>query len=121
MHNGYGTLNPHRLLITAAGELHPSAAAYANLTSVLEGKAFVRRLPVGILVHAYIFSDGRRSTAVLLPDPACREAAWKPEPSEQWHASDLFGNAFVAGSPYASFVTGTGSADELENYLKQGK
>ena len=121
LHNGYGTLNPHRLLITAAGELHPSAAAYANLTSVLEGKAFVRRLPVGILVHAYIFSDGRRSTAVLLPDPACREAAWKPEPSEQWHASDLFGNAFVAGSPYASFVTGTGSADELENYLKQGK
>lgn len=119
LHNGYGTLNPHRLLITAAGELHPSAAAYANLTSLLEGKRFVRRVTVGNRVYASIFSDGTKSTAVLLPDPAYREAKWSPADSKQWCAVDLFGNRFVANSPYAALVTGTGSPAELETYLKQ--
>lgn len=121
LHNGYGTKNPHRLLITAAGELHPAAGAYATLTSNLEGLRFAGRITIGKAVHAYLFSDGETSCAVLLPDPGVADAAWTPPPSKRWKSADLFGNPFRAASPYASYVRGRGAAQELETYLTKGE
>jgi len=121
IHNGYGTKNPNRLLVTAAGELHPAAGAYATLTSRLEGLRFVRRITVGKAVSAYLFSDGKTSCAVLLPDPNVAGAAWTPTPSTRWEAADLFGNPYRSDSPYASYIRGRGAVQELETYLMKGE
>ena len=115
---GYSNLNPHRLLVTASGEPHPSGAAFAVMARALEGKKFVRIEPVGERVHAYIFQGDAESCAVLLPDP--RSGVYRmPQLPEGVRLSDLFGNPVDPdkAGPYAGYVMVTGEVAALEKAL----
>ncbi len=115
---GYSNLNPHRLLVTASGELHPSGAAFAILTRELEGKKFSRIIPVGEHVFAYLFSDGKESCAVLLPDPR-RGTFRMPRLQDGAVFRDLFGNPADPenAGPFAGYVTVSGDVSALERAL----
>ena len=58
------------VMFNADGYPHPMLAAYSAMTQRLEGRRFDRIVRLAPGVHAYIFSDGKRSTAAISPRPS---------------------------------------------------
>jgi hypothetical protein len=112
--------SPHRMFITANGDLHPVGSAYSAMTWSLENKKFVKVIKVGKKVYAYIFSEKGKSTAVLLADPRASTYSYILPKNNSLEILDLFGNPVKAGtaiSPYATYLTIDGNPDQLEKIL----
>ena len=112
--------SPHRMFITANGDLHPVGSAYSTMTWSLENKKFVKVIKVGKNVYAYIFSEKGKSTAVLLADPRASTYSYVLPKNNSLEIFDLFGNAVKAGtaiSLYATYLTIAGNPKQLEKIL----
>ncbi len=116
MHNGFGTKNPHRIMIDAAGDLHPSGAAYSNMCSLLEDKKFSRMIKCDKNIYAYIFTGKTESVAVMLPDPRETKNSFEITNDVRYKAWDIFGNPLASGAiktPYVFYLTWNGGAEKF--------
>ncbi len=78
------------VLVGGDGYPHPSLAAHSNMALHIESKKFVKTIKVSDGVHAYIFSDGKQSTAVISGKPGA--AAYQLPGATRLKVVDLFGN-----------------------------
>lgn len=79
------------VMFNADGYPHPMLAAYSAMTQRLEGRRFDRIVRLAPGVHAYIFSDGKRSTAAISPRPSGEGVRIGCDLPES-RGADLYGN-----------------------------
>lgn len=83
--------NPNHLsLLNADGYPHPILAAYSAMARRLEDKKYVGMATVAKDLYAYVFSDGRHSTAILSGKVPMREKVFCQLPNTS--SADLYGN-----------------------------
>ncbi len=111
------------VMFNADGYPHPMLAAYSAMTQRLEGLRFKRLLQLADGVYAYIFDDGKRSTAVIAPRPGgqgVRVAGDLPE----LRAADLYGNPLAlpaACTDRVFYLSAPVPADRLADSLRAEK
>ncbi len=99
MHCYYsGEFNECSVIVMPDGQLHPTGAAHSAFAFMLEGKSFVKQLPLADNAWAFVFADAKEAVAVLSGTPRERSAALKiPEGCQ---AYDIFGNPAGASMPF---------------------
>ncbi len=104
-------------IIGSDGYPSVETAAYANLTSQLEGLTFLKKVKLTDKVNAYLFQGKNSSTAVI---SGARSGVFAIPQSERYAVSDLFGNPVIGTATYKGYllyVTSTLSAEQLEHAL----
>lgn len=111
--------NKYRVLLGEDGYLHPTAVAHAALAWRVEGKTFRRIVELTPDTRAYVFSNDKEWTAVLIPRPGPGKGNTSPLPSTislrasgALEIADLFGNPVAPGSPATDrvfFASGSGA------------
>jgi hypothetical protein len=100
------------------GWMHPAGAAHAIFARLLEDKEYVERVDIAPKVHAYLFSDGSQSVAVVSTAPGFEPIA-APQP-EGAQTRDLFGNPIRENDPLGInlvYVIAPGDATSLRTRL----
>lgn len=103
--------NQWRVLTQTDGSLHPVGAAISALAFHIDGLEYRKHVELANGVHAYVFSDGVRTAAVV--SPMSGHADW-PVPNG---TEDLWGNPIKAGETVGRqcvFVVGS-DAEKLLN------
>jgi hypothetical protein len=92
-HHWFGVGSTYRALVTEEGYLHPAAAAYSAMASLLEDTKIAKISAPAEGVAAYKFQGRGRSVTVLSP-------RWVHAPYKlPTGAYDLYGNPLPAGQP----------------------
>jgi len=108
-----------RMLTNDDGYMHPSGVAVANLAGLVDGVPFVRTETLKPGVYAYLFSNGKRSVAVIsgLPTTGVK---LRPLPTGV-AALDLYGNPLADPIVYRGqvvYLQGDMSVETLQKALQ---
>ncbi len=95
MHCFTGAINVCSILVTPDGQLHPSGAAHSAFAWLLEGRKYVKTLPLEEKAFVFLFSGRGKAIAVLSGNAGC--APLQVKVPAQAEAFDLYGNK-VKGS-----------------------
>ena len=107
------------VLLGADGYPHPSLAAFSNMAWLLEDRKFVKCIPVGKMVWAYLF-DGRGGTVAVISGE--RNGRFKFKPAEGIELTDLFGNRIGGKADYKGnllYVTSSLPLSKIESILSE--
>ena len=105
------------VLLGADGYPHPSLAAFSHMAWLLEDRKFVKCVPVGEKVWAYLF-EGRGATVAVISGEKNGRFTFKPV--EGLELTDLFGNRVIGKSDYRGnllYVTSSLPSSKLERIL----
>lgn len=105
------------VLLGADGYPHPSLAAYAHLTHILEGKTFIRKTALGENRFVYFFA-GHGGTCAVLCGKRDARLPFTQDPAIRW--TDLFGNPLTDSTTLPGtlrYAESALSVAELENRL----
>ncbi len=98
MHCFNGDINVCSILVTPDGQLHPTGAAHSAFSFFVEGRKFVKTLPLADKSYAFIFEGRGKAVTVLSGNSGCAPLALKvPVASE---AFDLYGNQVKGTLPF---------------------
>lgn len=120
--HGHGQFRPKpwewTVLVEDDGYLHPSGAAYAHMTWLLEDTKFAKHLEPKPGVFAYLFEGQGRAVAVLSTKP--EHAAYKLPSAQGLQATDLFGNPVRPGTEVGDNLVylAADKLTELQNALR---
>ena len=85
------------VLLGADGYPHPSLAAFSNIAWLLEDRKFVKCIPVGEKVWAYLF-EGRGTVVAVISGE--RNGRFTFKPADGMELIDLFGNRITGQAGY---------------------
>ncbi len=108
------------VLLGADGYPHPSLAAFSNMAWQLEDRKFIKCIPVGEKVWAYLF-EGRGAVVAVISGE--RNGRFTFKPAEGLEITDIFGNRIWGKVMYKGtllYVTSRLPLSNLERIL-QGK
>lgn len=109
------------VLLTADGYPHPIMAAFSNMAWLLEGRKFVKRVPVGNDVWAYVFEGRGKSVAVI---SGKADGRFVLPPADGISAIELFGNPIRGPAEYDGrlfYLVSSQNGLEFATTLAQGE
>jgi len=91
MHCFNGDMNVCSILVTPDGQLHPMGAAHSAYAWLLEGRKYLKTLPLEEKAYAFVFEGRGKAVAALSGNAGC--APMKIQIPDGAEAYDIFGNA----------------------------
>ena len=107
------------VLLGADGYPHPSLAAFSNMAWLLEDRKFVKCIPLGEKVWAYLF-EGRGANVAVISGETNGRFTFKP--AEGMELTDLFGNRIQGKADYKGnllYVTSSLPLSKIEGILSE--
>lgn len=107
------------VLLAADGYPHPSLVAFSNMAWQLEDRRFVKCIPVGKKVWAYLFEGRGRVVAVISGE---RNGQFTFKPDDSMEVIDLFGNLVTGQAGYKGnllYVVSTQPLSTVEQILQK--
>ena len=107
------------VLLGADGYPHPSLAAFSNMAWLLEDRKFVKCIPVGEKVWAYLFEGSGATVAVISGE---KNGRFTFKPAEGMELTDLFGNRIGGKADYKGnllYVTSSLPLSKIEGILSE--
>jgi hypothetical protein len=109
------------VLLSADGFPTPTLAAFSNFAWLLEDRAFVKNIPLGHGVWAYLFSGRGASVAVI---SGRADGAWSLRIPKETKALDILGNEILGEATYQGrlmYLTSEASPDTLEKAISPAR